>query len=1009
MKEENTVVSHPYTQFLQQALHYIPRERIYTDELRRIAWGTDASFYRLIPWLVIRAIDEVEVSYLLRLADYFSLPVTFRAAGTSLSGQAVSDSILIVAGKHWERYSISPDGEQITLQPGIIGQRVNELLAPYGRKFAPDPASVKSAMVGGIVMNNASGMNCGTHANSDRMLLSARIVLADGTILDTGDPDSRAVFHRSHWYFNYRIWELRNAIRENTKLAERIRHKYSIKNVMGLNLLPFLLYDDPFDIITHLIVGSEGTLAFLSEVTMKTEYDYPCKASAMLYFKTIKEACRAVVAMKSLTHDTGEWIVKGAELLDWKSLASVNDPVYLRYKGEVASSILPGVEPGDEMGMTAVLTETKGRTPEELRENITAIEACLSGFETYIPVHFTDRPEEYDRYWAIRSGIFPSVGGTRPPGTTCLIEDVAFHIEDLPEATVELQKLLAWHGYDEACIYGHALEGNFHFILNQSFGDPAEVERYEDLMEDVKTLVVDKYDGSLKAEHGTGRNMAPFVRYEWGDDAYQMMKEVKKLFDPKGLLNPGVIFNDDPECYLKNLKLMPPITVDEVERATEWQLLGTRTGLAIASICPPIEADKCIECGFCEANCVSCGLTLSPRQRIAMQRMISYLTQGNLNKKLRDALVEQYRYLGDQTCAGDGLCSMACPMGINTADLTHLVRREGMLPGSRGYKVGEFAARHFSGIKSSLRPVLGLANLSHSVLGTKAMSALGRGLHNVFHLPQWAPAMPRPYKCTAPSTPPSYEGAGTGGEARDMGGEAVVYFPSCINQTMGLAKRSPVEQPLVDKMLSLLHKAGYRVIFPVNMESLCCGTIWESKGMLDIADRKSAELEAALWQASEQGRYPVLCDQSPCLHRMRQCITKMKLYEPAEFIYTFLRERLVFTPTDRPVALHITCSMRRMGLADTLIALARLCSTRVIVPEEVGCCGFAGNRGFTHPELNAYALRKLRPQIEAAGVSIGYSNSRTCEIGLATHSGIPYVSIAYLVDECTRPIDNENQ
>ena len=219
---------------------------------------------------------------------------------------------------------------------------------------------------------------------------------------------------------------------------------------------------------------------------------------------------------------------------------------------------------------------------------------------------------------------------------------------------------------------------------------------------------------------------------------------------------------------------------------------------------------------------------------------------------------------------------------------------------------------------------------------------------------------------------------------------------------MGLARKSPVEQPLVNKMMHLLRKAGYEVIFPENMSNLCCGTIWESKGMPDIADRKSKELEDALWRASEEGRYPVLCDQSPCLHRMRQTIHRMKLYEPAEFIYTFLRPHLTFKPTDRPVAVHITCSTREMGLADTLVKLARLCTTgQVLVPEEIGCCAFAGDRGFTHPELNAYALRKLRPQIEAANIQIGYSNSRTCEIGLTTNSGIPYVSIAYLVDECT--------
>ena len=961
-----------YTLFLRDAATFIPQERIYTDELRRLAWGTDAGFYRLIPQIVIRSKDEDEVSQLLRLATRHGVPVTFRAAGTSLSGQAISDSVLIVAGKHWEQYSISPDHEQITLQPGLIGQRVNELLAPYGRKFAPDPASVKSAMVGGIVMNNASGMNCGTHANSDKMMLSARIVLADGTVLDTGDPVSRASFEVTHRDFLQRLCALRDAIRADEELAERIRYKYAIKNVTGLNLLPFVRFEDPFDIIAHLMVGSEGTLAFLSQVTMKTEYDYPHKASAMLYFTTIKEACRAVVALKKLVNDGGEWLVKSAELLDYKSLSSVDDANYLRYKSEVP----------DASGLTAVLTETKGRTKEELTQNIARITEALSAFSTYIPVRFTDDPAEYDKYWAIRSGIFPSVGGTRRPGTTCLIEDVAFHIDDLPEATADLQQLIARHGYDDACIYGHALEGNYHFILNQSFSTDAEVKRYADLMEDVKSLVVDKYDGSLKAEHGTGRNMAPYVRYEWGDKAYECMEEVKRIFDPNGLLNPGVIFNDDPQCHLKHFKPLPLLFDGEVKIKNE----ELKTKLK--------RVDKCIECGFCEVNCVSCGFTLSSRQRIVIQREIARLRQSGEDPERLALLAKQYYYPGNQTCAGDGLCSLSCPMGINTGDLTHYVRQQLLPPQSLGYKTGDFVARHLSGIESTLRPVLTLADTAHAVLGTTAMTRLTRGLHNLLHIPQWTPAMPKAFKMKNE-------------ELRIKNGSPrkVVYFPSCINQTMGLARKSPVEQPLVSKMMSLLHKAGYEVIFPERMDQLCCGTIWESKGMPDIADRKSAELEAALWRASEEGRYPVLCDQSPCLHRMRQTIHKMKLYEPAEFIYTFLRPYLKFTPTDRPVAVHITCSTREMGLADTLVKLARLCTTgQVLVPEGVGCCAFAGDRGFTHPELNAYALRKLRPQIEAAHIQIGYSNSRTCEIGLTTNSGIPYVSIAYLVDECTEPL-----
>lgn len=934
-----------YTSFLHDIARFIPGDRIYTDELRRLAWGTDAGFYRLIPQIVIRSNSEEEVSMLLKAADKYQLPVTFRAAGTSLSGQAISDSILIVAGKHWEQYEVLEGGKAIRLQPGIIGQRVNEILKPYGQKFAPDPASVKSAMVGGIVMNNASGMNCGTHANSDKVLRSVRMVLADGTCLDTGNPESRRAFQEKRPDFIRRIEELRDQVRANKSLAKRIRYKYAIKNVTGLNILPFIRFDDPFDIIAHLLVGSEGTLAFLSEVTMATEYDYPCKASAMLYFSDIKEACRAVVAMKKLTNEQGNWIVKGAELLDKKSLASVNDTT-----GE---------------NLTAVLTETKAHTPEELQQYIRQIEACLQEFNTYTPVHFTDKPEEYSRYWAIRSGIFPSVGGTRKLGTTCLIEDVAFHIEDLPEATDELQALLARHGYEDACIYGHALEGNYHFILNQSFHTDEEVKRYEDLMNDVKTLVVDKYDGSLKAEHGTGRNMAPFVRYEWGDEAFELMKSVKQLFDPKNLLNPGVIFNDDPKCHIKHFKPLP-LTNPKV--------------------------DRCIECGFCEVNCLTCGFALSSRQRIVIQREISRLRQSGDDPQRLATLLKEYKYLGNQTCAGDGLCSMSCPMHINTGELTHDIRQAKLPKGSKGYQLGDFAARHFAGIKNSLRPVLTLADTAHAVMGTTLMTSLTRGMHQTLGIPLWTPAMPKAYRIRKQLR--SHITAKP---------DKVVYFPSCINQTMGLARKSPEEMALVDKMVSLLQKGGFEVIFPDNMDKLCCGTIWESKGMMDIADRKSKELEEALWKASEEGRYPVLCDQSPCLHRMRETIKKMKLYEPAEFIYTFLRDRLIFTPTDEPVAIHITCSMRRMGLADTIINLAKLCSKHVFVPEEIGCCGFAGDRGFTHPEVNAYALRKLRPQLEEKGIQHGYSNSRTCEIGLTTNSGVPYVSIAYLVDRCTRP------
>ena len=933
--------------FLSEIASEIEKSRIYDDELRRLAWGTDAGFYRLVPELVIRSRTEQEVSSVLKAALRHKVPVTFRAAGTSLSGQAVSDSVLVVAGKHWEKMSTEDDGQTVRLQPGVVGAAVNQFLKPYGRKFGPDPASIKSAMVGGIVMNNASGMSCGTWANSDRMLLSARIVLVDGTVLDTADPKSRDSFRQSHPEIISRIEALRDEVLADKELSDRIKHKYSIKNVTGLNLLPLITFSDPFDIILHLMVGSEGTLGFLSEVTMNTLKIAPLQANAMVYFKDMAEAARAVIAMRPLG-------VSAAEMLDKRSLASVN-------AGEIE-------------GLTAVLTMVEAESQHELAEKVKTVTDVLKGFETYGDVTFTTDPEEYGRYWAIRSGIFPTVGGMRRPGTTCLIEDVAFHVEDLAEAVTDLSELLDRHGYDDSCIYGHALEGNFHFIINQSFDSEKEIRRYKDMINDVGELVVRKYDGSLKAEHGTGRNMAPYVEYEWGSRAFEVMKRIKDIFDPENILNPGVIFNDDPECCFKNFKALPLLRPGEgAPEETEQAYL---------------KLNKCIECGFCEVNCVSCGFTMSSRTRIVLQREIARLKQSGDDPELLRKLQKQYSYQGEQTCAGDGLCSMSCPMGINVGDLTHEVRR--INHGKTAEKVGEIAADNFHGVKTALRGVLHLADLGHSVLGSKVMGTLARGLY-VAGLPLWTPSMPKAYNA-AKNLPESEESQ-----------LKVVYFPSCLNQTMGTDKASKGMKPLAEEMTQLLQKAGYQVIYPKNMDSLCCGTIWESKGLPEIAEKKTRQLEDALWEASEHGKYPVVCDQSPCLHRMKQHITKVELYEAAEFVWKFLKDRLEFTQTDTPIALHLTCSTKLMKIDKVVHDLACLCSGNVLVPQGVGCCGFAGDKGMTHPELNAYALRKLRSQIQANGIEVGYSNSRTCEIGLQTNSGIPYRSIIYMVNSCTEP------
>ena len=513
------------------------------------------------------------------------------------------------------------------------------------------------------------------------------------------------------------------------------------------------------------------------------------------------------------------------------------------------------------------------------------------------PIVFTDKESEYSVLWDIRSGIFPSVRATRPLGTTSMIEDVAFHPDDLHKAVPELQRIIEEHGYHDGAIYGHALEGNFHFILNQAFDTQKEVERYKRFMDRVAELVVDKYNGSLKAEHGTGINMAPFVEREWGPEAFEVMKQLKLLFDYKTILNPGVIFNEDPLCHIKNFKPMPTVH--------------------------PL-VDKCIECGFCEINCLTWGKTLSSRQRIAVQREITRLKESKKESTLLKKLTKSYFYPGRATCAVDGLCATSCPMEINTGDLTLYLREQAHPKGSVDELAGWLAADHFQGLKNIMRIVLRMAGTAHAVLGSFIMVRLTRLAHRM-GFPLWTPAMP-----TAHRLKPVLEQARPAGHPH-----TVVYFPSCINQSMGVARGVTDNTPLTEKMVGLLRKAGYRVIFPDNVDSLCCGTIWESKGMPHLADQKTEELSGALWIASRGGKYPVLCDQSPCLFRMREKISNLQLYEPVEFIENFLVLRLDFHPTDQPVASHVTFTSRKMHLYQDMLRLAQRCSTRVTVPYEV--------------------------------------------------------------------------
>jgi len=947
-KEDLLALPESYRAFHAGISPPIPPSRIFCDPFRTLAFGTDASFYRLIPKIVVKAATREEVALILRTAAPLKIPVTFRAAGTSLSGQAVTDSVLVMLTGGWRKWAIHDDGETISLEPGVIGAEANARLARYRRKIGPDPASINHAMIGGIAANNASGMCCGTAQNSYRTVESMKILLPDGAFLDTGDPESRRSFESSHAELLRELAGIRDEIRGDRELCRRIEHKYRIKNTTGYGINSFVDYTDPIDILLHLMIGSEGTLGFIAEITYRTveEYgqEYEHKASALVLFPDIGNACRAATRLK-------EGPVSAVELMDRASLRSVEEqegmPAYLKELGD---------------SVTGLLVETCSDDAESLSGKAEEVRRLLSDLPTVHPVAFTSVKQEYEKLWNVRKGLFPAVGAQREIGTTVIIEDVVFPIDKLADATLELEDLLRKHGYREGIIFGHALEGDLHFVFTQNFSAPEEVARYRRLMDDVCELTLTKYDGSLKGEHGTGRNMAPFVEMEWGKKAYGLMKRIKRAFDPEGLLNPGVIINDNPLAHLENLKPMP-----EANRII----------------------DKCIECGFCEVMCPSKDLTTTPRQRIVIRREIARLkAAGNGGQPLR-RLESDYGYLGEQTCATDGLCATYCPVSINTGEHTKELRslqRSGF-----GRSVARWIAGHYAPVVAGVRGGLLVMGAARTVLGDRAIDALARGARSLSGnlLPLWNARMPK-------AAPASTFRDGSGGSA-----PKVVYFPSCIARTMGPSPGDPDQRALTEAVRSLLGKAGYEILHPPGMASLCCGMPFGSKGFFEEAERKRVELEVALLECSRNGEYPILFDTSPCLYTMKQkADPRLRFYEPVEFIHEFLLDALEFTKLPETIAVHVTCSSIKMGLREKFLAVAGACAETVVVPEHVGCCGVAGDRVFYYPELNESALSAIRDDLPP-GCRSGFSNSRTCELGLSLQSGLPYQSIAYLVDRCT--------
>jgi D-lactate dehydrogenase len=928
-------------------------ERVLSRAIDLIAYASDASPYRRFPAVVVMAHDAADVGRVLSYARRTGTPVNFRGGGTSLNGQAQTDGIMIDVRRWFSGVKVEDGGARARIRAGTLLGLANRLLSRHGFKLGPDPASKDIATLGGVIANNSGGMRCGVTWDSYSTVESMTLVLASGTVIDTAAPDAQDRFAAAEPDLARGLLELRAELLADDALAARVRRKYEIKNVTGYRLCAFLDADTPLEIFRRLLVGSEGTLAFIAEAVMRTRPEPPHTTLAWVHFANIDAAAAAVPELVAADARATELMVAPALIAAAWNMRGT--PQYWRE--------LPPQS-------AALIVEFGADSSGELDACEAAADQILAHHELIQESTFTRDHEEIELAWTVREGLFGLVGRLRPPGTALIIEDVCVPPERIAECARDLQALLGKHEFLVG-VAGHASAGNLHFQLTPDFSKPEDLERYHRFMEELVELIVSKYDGSLKAEHGTGVNMAPYVEREWGEKATAMMWRVKQLADPHGVLNPGVLLNRDPTIHLKNLKSQPEIEQD---------------------------AAQCVECGFCEPVCPSRNVTTTPRQRIVIRREMARQAEGS---PVYEALIADYEYDALQTCAADGMCQSVCPVAIDTGKLMKEFRRRERT--EREQSVALTLATRYAAVERVARGGLTGAHAVSAVVGERRLAKAPESIRRRVSR-DLVPTLPPNMPAAAPTRLPTSERRGA----------AAVYLPACINRIFGNPRGVERAPSLPDALVAVSSRARLPVWIPHDVAGHCCATPWSSKGYTRGHGYMAAKTAAALWRWSDEGKLPVVVDATSCAHGLcedvaprledaeRERFEQIQVLDSIVWAHAHLLPRLHIERKVRSLAVHPTCSAHHLGLTRKLEAIAHQLADDVLVPAGSSCCGMAGDRGLLHPELPASALRDVAVDLAQHHVDEHVCSNRTCEIGLQQITGAPYASFVMLLEKLTR-------
>lgn len=454
--------------------------------------------------------------------------------------------------------------------------------------------------------------------------------------------------------------------------------------------------------------------------------------------------------------------------------------------------------------------------------------------------------------------------------------------------------------------------------------------------------------------------MAAFVEQEWGEKAYKFHRKIKALFDPKGLINPGVIINDDKEIHSKNFK--PSHQIEDYLEA-------------------------CMECGFCEKYCPSKNLTLTPRQRIAVHREIKrlkVLKQKSEGEEFElSELQKGYEYGVVKTCANCSMCASFCPLEIDSAKIATAYNNQN----AKGFFIANYLAKNLDKSVKMAKFGLNLAQFGQKTLGKQTLKKLSLGLNQKFHTPIVPIFIPNANHHALNSSPKSEK--------------SVIYLSSCLNRAFAPSSLAKDKRALQEVFESLCKKADISVLYPENITRFCCGKAFKNYTLKTPELNPLNSFKDELLTLSENGKIPLVCDHSACSAELVSKLDKrLKIYDMSEFIEKEMLNKLNIKPFNEDIGLYAVCSSKKCGFDVSLRKLAQICTKgKVYEHSQTHCCGFAGDKGFIKPKLNANALKDLKNYFANLKITRFYSSSSTCEIGLSDTTRHSWQHLIYLLDE----------